>query len=161
MPRLCHIIFHLILSYLIKDMWPTHGLHMFLQTQAQSNMWPGFRVSRIVYKACQNMCFGINIAFPPHWQRVTWVFKLVLTVIKLWSSSNSFHWRKMKTWNKVSQHYPKRWLTWKRPTLGTLWVCSLLPRTSSQESKDQLEQDLWCKVAGSPTSGYGHKSGQV
>ena len=33
----------------------THVLHMLLQTQAQSNMWPGFRVFRIVYKAGQNM----------------------------------------------------------------------------------------------------------
>ena len=33
----------------------THVLHMLLQTQAQSNMWLGFRVFRIVYKAGQNM----------------------------------------------------------------------------------------------------------
>ena len=33
----------------------THVLYMLLQTQAQSNMWPGFRVFRIVYKADQNM----------------------------------------------------------------------------------------------------------
>ena len=45
-------------------MWPTHVLHMLLQTQAQSNMWPGFRVFRIVYKAGQNFSFEINVAIP-------------------------------------------------------------------------------------------------